>query len=67
LLRPVFESHSGATTILVNEFHTSCLLPMLDPESSAVLRDRLVREIAGIGSAGDAAEWLTRLCLRKTR
>jgi ERF superfamily len=33
------------------------LRPMLDPETSATLRDRLVHEIAGLGSADAAAEW----------
>jgi hypothetical protein len=36
--------------------------PILDPENSAASRDRLVREIAGIGSAESAAEW-ARLAL----
>jgi len=31
--------------------------PMLDAESSAALRDRLVREVASIGSAEAGAEW----------
>src|SRR6266536_3199254 len=31
--------------------------PMLDVESSAALRDRLVREVASIGSAEAGAEW----------
>jgi hypothetical protein len=31
--------------------------PILDPGSSATLRDRLVHEIAGLGSAEAAAEW----------
>src|SRR5947208_9102902 len=31
--------------------------PILDPENSAALRDRLVREIAGLGSADAGAEW----------
>jgi hypothetical protein len=31
--------------------------PILDPESSANLRDQLVREIAGLNSADAAAEW----------
>jgi hypothetical protein len=31
--------------------------PILDPDSSAVMRDRLVREIATIGSAEEGAEW----------
>ncbi len=33
------------------------LAPILDPESSANLRDQLVHEIAGLGSAEAAAEW----------
>jgi hypothetical protein len=33
------------------------LRPILGPESSATLRDQLVREIAGLGSPGAAAEW----------
>jgi hypothetical protein len=33
------------------------LRPILDPERSATLRDRLVREIAGLGSAEAATEW----------
>ncbi len=31
--------------------------PMLDAERSAALRDRLVREVASIGSAEAGAEW----------
>jgi hypothetical protein len=33
------------------------LRPILDPESSGRLRDQLVHEIAGLGSAEAAAEW----------
>ncbi len=33
------------------------LKPILDPESSATLRDQLVHEITGVGSAEAAAEW----------
>ncbi len=33
------------------------LRPMLDPEASVTLRDRLVHEIAGLSSADAAAEW----------
>ena len=39
--------------------------PFLDPDSSAVLRDRLVREIAGISSAEHGAEWAYNALLAK--
>jgi len=38
------------------------LKPILDPESSAALRDQLVHEIAGLGSEEAATEWV-RLAL----
>ncbi len=31
--------------------------PTLDPDGSAVLRDQLVREVASVGSAAEAAQW----------
>jgi hypothetical protein len=33
------------------------LRPILDPDSSAVLRDQLVHEVASVGSAAEAAQW----------
>jgi len=41
--------------------------PILDPDNSAVLRDKLVREITSIGSSEDAAEWArTALAAKNT-
>src|SRR5207244_638702 len=41
--------------------------PILDPDNSAVLRDKLVREITSGGSSGDAAEWArTALAAKNT-
>ena len=34
--------------------------PVLDPNASAVLRDRLVEEVAGLSSAGAAIDWARR-------
>jgi hypothetical protein len=34
--------------------------PSLDPDTSAALRDQLVREVASLGSPADAADWARR-------
>ena len=41
--------------------------PIFDPESSAVLRDRLVREITDLNSAEAGAEWAPRRFPPRTR
>ena len=41
--------------------------PTLDPDNSAVLRDKLVREITSVGSSEDAAKWArTALAAKNT-
>jgi hypothetical protein len=46
---------------------TSVAQPMLEPAASAVLRNRLVAELTGIGSSDDAALWAHRHMAEKNR
>ena len=41
--------------------------PVLAPEQSAILRERLVAQLADVRSADDAATWAHRNCLPRTR
>jgi hypothetical protein len=47
--------------------HPNSAKPMLGPEASAALRDRLIAELTTLGSGDDAAIWARRCLVQKNR